>query len=173
MDLTMQMRGIELLVKFLKHDLKDIPSYGYRLQKPPVSASSVGEPFPRATPESMGVQSAALLRLFHELDARVDTLSIHGAMILRHGSVIAEGFWAPYRAEIPHMLFSMSKSFIGTAIGMAADEGLLSLDEFVTDIFKDAVTPGILKAQKGLTLRHLLTMSSGSRFNEVGSMLDD
>lgn len=173
MDLTMQMRSIELLVKFLKHDLKDIPSYGYRLQKPPVSASSAGEPFPRATPESMGVQSAALLRLFHELDARVDTLSIHGAMLLRHGSVIAEGFWTPYRAQIPHMLFSMSKSFIGTAIGMAADEGLLSLDEFVTDIFKDAVTPGILKAQKGLTLRHLLTMSSGSRFNEVGSMLDD
>ncbi len=173
MDLTMQMRSVELLLKFLKHDLQDIPSYGYRLQKPPIRPASVSAPFLRAAPEEMGVQSHALERLFRELDAKQESFGIHGAMLLRHGQVIAEGFWTPYRATAPHMLFSMSKSFVGTAIGMAVDEGLLSLDEQVIDIFRDIATPIMQKAQRGLTVRHLLTMSAGSRFNEVGSVLDD
>ncbi len=173
MDLTMQMRGLELLLKFVKHDLKDIPSYGYQLQKPPAGPAGVSMSFPRATPESTGAQSPALERLFRELNGMQDSLAIHGAMVLRNGYVIAEGFWQPYRATLPHMLFSMSKTFVGTAVGMAVDEGLISLDEQVAEIFKDITTPGIQKAQRGLTIRHLLTMSSGSRFNEVGSMLDD
>ena len=173
MDITLQMRSIELLLKFIKHDLKDVPSYGYALQKPGIAPAPVREPFERATPESMGVHSSALEKLFREINAKGDELGIHGAMILRHGNVIAEGFWKPYCAELPHMLFSMSKTFVGTAIGIAADEGLLSVDELVTDIFKELATPAILKTQRGLRIRHLLTMSSGCRFNEVGSMLDE
>lgn len=169
----MQMRSIELLLKFIKHDLKDVPAYGYSLQKPGVAPHAPSQPLERATPESMGVHSSALEKLFRELDARQDELGVHGAMILRGGSVIAEGFWKPYRAELPHMLFSMSKTFVGTAVGIAADEGLLSIDELVADIFRDMSTPAIQKTQRGLRVRHLLTMSSGCRFNEIGSMLDE
>lgn len=173
MDITVQMRSIELLLKFVKHDLKDVPAYGYSLQKPPVAPAPVHGAFPRVSPESTGVHSSALERLFRELDEQRDSLGMHGAMILRHGAVIAEGYWKPYRPDLPHMLFSMSKTFAGTAIGMAEDEGLLNTEELVTDIFADLCTAAIQKTQRGLRVRHLLTMSSGCRFNEVGSMLDE
>jgi CubicO group peptidase (beta-lactamase class C family) len=42
---------------------------------------------------------------------------------VRHGKVSAEGWWAPYHAEDNHELYSLSKSFTSTAVGMAVAEG--------------------------------------------------
>ncbi|MDO5112183.1 MAG: serine hydrolase [Clostridia bacterium] len=173
MDINLQMRSVDLMVKFLKHDLKDVPSYGYALQKQPALPAPVLEPLPRSTPERMGMSSAAMERLFRELSAQPASLGLHACMVLRHGHVIAEGYWSPYKADVPNMLFSMSKSVVGTAVGIAIDEGVLTLDERVVDVFSDIVTPAMQKQHKTLTVRHLLTMSSGNRFNEVGSVLDD
>lgn len=172
MDLGIQMRSLELLVKLMRHDYKDLPAYGYSLQKPPAAAAPVQAPFPRATPEAMGLSSTALERLFREFDAHSPELAIHSAMLLRHGHVVAEADWAPYSAALPHMLFSMSKSVAGTAVGIAVDEGLLDIGERVVDIFPEHASAAVMKAQQNLTVRHLLTMSTGNRFNEVGSMLD-
>ncbi len=173
MDINLQMKSVELMMKFLKHDLKDVPVYGYALQKPPALPAPQPSPLPRSTPEREGMSAAAMERLFREFSAQPATLGLHACMVLRHGRVIAEGYWAPYRADVPHMLFSMSKSVVGTAVGIALDEGILSLDERVVDVFSDIVTPAMQKQHKTLTVRHLLTMSSGNRFNEVGSVLDD
>ncbi|MDD4075224.1 MAG: serine hydrolase, partial [Eubacteriales bacterium] len=173
MDINLQMKSVELMMKFLKHDLKDVPAYGYSLQKPPALPAPAASPLPRSTPENEGMSAAAMERLFREFSAQPATLGLHACMVLRHGRVIAEGYWAPYRADVPHMLFSMSKSIVGTAVGIAIDEGLLTLDERVVDVFADIVTPAMQKQHKTLTVRHLLTMSSGNSFNEVGSVLDD
>ncbi len=81
----------------------------------------------RATPESQGVDPHGLLGL---LDAWAETpdVEMHSLMLLRHGAVVAAGWWAPYRAGLPHLLYSLSKSFTSTAAGLAVDEGLLDLD---------------------------------------------
>src|SRR5581483_5259732 len=55
--------------------------------------------------------------------------SFHGFVLVRHGHVIAECWWAPYAAETPHSLFSLSKSFTSTAVGLAAADGKLSIDD--------------------------------------------
>ena len=43
-------------------------------------------------------------------------------MLLRHGKVVAEGWWAPYGKNDPHVMFSLSKSFTSTAVGLAIAE---------------------------------------------------
>ncbi len=172
MDLAMQMRSIELLMKFLKHDLKNIPPYGYTLQKLALPEARDPKPLPRSTPEREGVPSRRVRRFFEAVSNEADSIAAHGALLMRHGRVIAEGAWAPYRLDVPHMVYSMSKSVTGTAVGIAVDEGRISLDDRLVDIFFDVVSPKEAKGMKNLTVRHLLTMSTGSRFNEIGTMLD-
>ncbi len=79
------------------------------------------------TPESVGVPSQAVLDLLDEFYRQ--GVEMHGLMLLRHGQVYAEGHWAPYNAQTPHILFSFSKSLTSTAIGFAVQEGILSLEE--------------------------------------------
>src|SRR6266581_4735956 len=84
-------------------------------------------PLPRSTPEAQGVSSAAIS---DELVKTLDQIDgMHSLMVLRHGQVIAEGWWAPYDAGHNHMLFSLSKSFTSTAVGLVLGEGKLSIDD--------------------------------------------
>src|SRR5690349_24635019 len=84
--------------------------------------------FPRSTPEAQGVSSSAVLALVEALD-QVDAMN--SFMLVRHGQVIAEGWWTPYSALDNHELYSLSKSFTSTAVGMAVAEGKLSIDDEV------------------------------------------
>jgi CubicO group peptidase (beta-lactamase class C family) len=106
---------------------------------------------PRATPESCGVSSTGLQRF----------VEVHGFVLARHGKVIAEGAWAPYRASEPHELFSLSKSFVSTAIGFAVAEGLLSVDDQVAKFFPDDLPETLDDRLAALQVRHLLTMTTG------------
>lgn len=171
MDLTLQVRSLDLMVKLLRHDLNNVPPYGFKPRPLPLRAQRSTQ-LARSTPEAEGHASAAIERLYRELDARQATVAPHALMLLINGKVVSEGYWAPYCAEQSYMLYSMSKSITGTAIGIAADEGLLSLDESLDDIFPDMQLPSYLRQHKAATVRQLLTMQTGNRFNEVGSMLD-
>lgn len=171
MDITLQMRSLELLLKLIKRDMSGVPQYGYRRQKFDLPEGSSLKLLPRCTPEEVGIASSVVERLFTSIDEQTDKLGPHGVMLLRHGKVFAEGWWAPYRPNIPHMLYSMSKSVTSTAIGLAVDEGLLSVDELLSDIFSD-MPEAQGKSMRNMRVWHLLTMSSGTRFNELGSVLD-
>ena len=90
-----------------------------------------------------------------------DGVEPHSLMILRHGSVIAAGWWSPYTAERLHLLYSLSKSFTSTAVGFAAAEGLLRLDDPVISYFPEldaAITDG---RTRSMLVRHIAAMSSG------------
>jgi leucyl aminopeptidase len=63
--------------------------------------------------------------------------SLHSFMLLRHGHVVAEGWWAPYHAQAPHSLYSLSKSFTSTAAGLAIAEGKLRLDDEALKFFPE------------------------------------
>ena len=107
MDIAIQMRSIELMLKFLKHDLKNVPSYGYALQKRQLPEAKAPKPLPRSTPEAEGIRSDAVLRFYEAVSAEADSIAAHAVLVMRHGKVIAEGAWAPYRLDVPHMLYSM------------------------------------------------------------------
>ncbi len=114
--------------------------------------------FPRSTPEAQGVSSASVLALVEALD-QVDAMN--SFMLVRHGKVIAEGWWTPYRAQDNHELYSLSKSFTSTAVGMAVAEGKLSIDDEVLEFFPDVAPPQPTNNLKAMRVRDLLTMSTG------------
>lgn len=85
----------------------------------------------------------------------------HSVMLLRGGAVVLKAFWAPYKEDIPHIQFSVSKTFVTAAMGMAAAEGLLQLDEKLVDIFPERFSTPPCETMRRVTIEHLLTMSMG------------
>jgi CubicO group peptidase (beta-lactamase class C family) len=83
--------------------------------------------FPRSTPEDQGIPSGAIADFVATAEQTIH--SLHSFMLLRYGSVVAEGWWHPWRPEIPHILFSLSKSFTSTAVGLAIAKGRLTVDD--------------------------------------------
>ena len=118
-----------------------------------------GADLPRSSPEEQGIPSAAILSFLEAADKDID--SLHSFMLLRHGNVVAEGWWAPYHAQAPHSLFSLSKSFTSTAVGLAIAEGKLRLDDEVLKFFADDAPPEQSNNLKSMRVSDLLRMSTG------------
>lgn len=114
---------------------------------------------PRATPESQGISSAAIEEFVSAVDEKIT--SMHSFMLIRHGQVVAECYWAPYHSDLPHMLYSLSKSFTSTAVGFAIAEGKLQLDDPVISFFPDDLPQEISENLKKMRVRDLLSMSCG------------
>jgi len=113
----------------------------------------------RSTPAAEGISDAAILNFVEALSTELG--APHSMMLLVHGRVIAEGWWKPYLPDAQHMLFSVSKSFTSTAIGLLIDEGRLSLESRVIELLPEDL-PAVVSANlAAMTVRDLLTMTSG------------
>ena len=121
----------------------------------PVVASDL----PRATPESQGVSSVAIRAFVEAADEQVD--SMHSFMLVRHGKVVAEGWWAPEAADKPHILWSLSKSFTSTAVGLAVADGKLNIYDKVLGFFPEDAPAEPSENLKAMRICDLLTMSTG------------
>lgn len=109
------------------------------------------------TPEAVGIKSSAIKAFIDEINEK--KLGLQSFTVVRNDKICAQGFWKPYAAEFPHVLYSMSKSVTSTAVGFAVSEGLISLDDKVADFFPEYKSAQRPKNQK-LTIRMLLTMRS-------------
>ncbi|MDR3216223.1 MAG: beta-lactamase family protein [Clostridiaceae bacterium] len=115
---------------------------------------------PRAsTPEEVGVSSADVLSFLSEVEEK--GLELHGFMVIRNGVVAVECFRAPFQGRYNHQMWSVSKSFTATAVGLAIGEDLLTLDTAVAQIFPEYKPKKNDKNWRNLTIRHLVTMTSG------------
>ena len=114
---------------------------------------------PRSTPAESGVSSRAIAALLDRLEEL--SVECHSIMIVRRGHVVAEGWWAPYSAERPHLLYSLTKSFTSIAVGLAIADGLLSLDDRVVDVLPDHVPADVSAQGRRITVHHLLSMTAG------------
>lgn len=115
--------------------------------------------FERVSPESVGLSSRAVESMLDELYRC--GIEMHSFMLLRHGKVCAEGAWHPYKTNTQHIMFSFSKSLTSTAIGFAQQEGILSIDEKLIDIFPDKSPENPCENLQKATLRHVLMMGCG------------
>jgi CubicO group peptidase (beta-lactamase class C family) len=129
------------------------------------AATDTAKRLPRATPESQGISSAALLPILDEAEQK--GLGLHGIMIIRHGQVVAEGWWSPYAASEPHMLFSLSKSFTSTAIGMLQADGKLSINDPILKYFPEDAPAQPSENLRAMRIRDLLMMSTGQHPEDV------
>jgi CubicO group peptidase (beta-lactamase class C family) len=112
------------------------------------------------TPASQGVDSRAVSAFLDALEASPDAQP-HSLMILRHGQVLAQGWWAPYTQDRRQLLYSLSKSFTGAAAAFAYAEGLLRLDDPVVSYFPEFEAEITEPGSRSILVRHLLSMASG------------
>jgi CubicO group peptidase (beta-lactamase class C family) len=117
-------------------------------------------PLPAASPSSQGVDARGVEAFLDALE-RDPAIEPHSMMLLRHGHVVAAGWWAPFTADRPHLLYSLSKTFTATALGFAVDEGLIDLDERVVDAFPEFASEITTPRARSIRVRHLAAMASG------------
>src|ERR1700683_759847 len=115
---------------------------------------------PRSTPAEQQADPAAILRFVDAVDGNPD-VEMHSLMVVRRGQVVAEGWWAPYSAERPHLLYSLSKSFTATAAAFAQAEGLLGLDDTVVSHFGEFAADITDPGGRSVKIRHVASMASG------------
>ncbi len=126
---------------------------------------------PRGIPEAEGVSSAGIIDFLNAIDT--GRQEIHSFMFVRHGKVIAEGWWDPYGPDYKHLLYSASKTFTATGIGLAVSENRLKLSDKVVSFFPYSLPDSIGNNMKEMTVRDLLTMSVGQETPGMGGGSDD
>jgi len=111
-----------------------------------------------STPEEQGMDSLALAKLV----AYGASNSFDSLLVVRHGRIVTEAYYAPYTADIPHQIFSSTKAVTGTLLGMVYNDGLLDrLDHPMLDFFADRQVANVDDRKKAITVQNLLDMTSG------------
>ena len=129
---------------------------------------------PRSTPEAEGLSSEAILKFIDAVDAvRDSSIELHSFMIVRHGKVLAEGWWSPYRHDLKHTMYSASKSFTSTAIGLAEAEGKLKLTNKVVSFFPESLPDTVSPYLAQMDIDDLLKMSAGHETEPQVTITDD
>lgn len=128
----------------------DRPAYARRVTRT--------QPLPSARPHEQGVDAAGVLAFLDA--AELGGHELHSLVVARHGYVVAQGWWAPYSAGRVHLMYSLSKSFTATAVGLLVDAGQLDLDARVFDLVPTGGLP-VPSRYRALTVRHCLNMATG------------
>jgi CubicO group peptidase (beta-lactamase class C family) len=134
--------------------------------QPAACAAAAPRRLKRVSPEAAGVSPEAVSAFIDAMEKSVGGL--HSLMLLRHGNVAAEGWWAPYAPQLPHMLYSLSKSFTSTSVGLAVSEGKLTVEDRVTSFFPDRLPSSVSDNLSAMRVKHLLTMNTGHDKDSTG-----
>jgi CubicO group peptidase (beta-lactamase class C family) len=114
-------------------------------------------------PEAQGVMSQEILAFLNSVEAA--QLNLHSIMLVRHGFVIAEGWSLPYEPGCRRYVYSLTKSFTSTAVGLAVAEGLLAIEDRVISFFPDDLPDSVSNNLAAMRVRDLLTLSTGHSFD--------
>ncbi|POX46077.1 serine hydrolase [Streptomyces sp. Ru71] len=120
----------------------------------------IPRPLPASAPAAQGVDAAGVDAFLDAVEA-APGIEPHSLLILRHGRLVASGWWAPYTPDRLHLLYSLSKSFTSTAAGLAAAEGLLRLDDPVISYFPEYADEVTDPRVRAMLVRHVASMASG------------
>lgn len=122
--------------------------------------SSTSTPFPSSTPSEQGVDPTGLLAFVEALDADPG-IEPHALIVHRHGRRVLEAAWAPHTTLRPRLVYSLSKTFTGTALGLQVGEGRLGLDDLVSDHLPELFDDDTPERTGRMRIRHIATMASG------------
>lgn len=125
----------------------------------------------RSLPQAEGVSPEGILAFLDA--AEQQKFELHSFMMLRHGRVIAEGWWEPYGREFVHTMYSMSKSFTSTAVGFAVAEGKLSVEDKVISFFPDDLPAQVSDNLAAMRVQDLLTMTPGNEKEPTGNVVKE
>ena len=171
MDIRMQRRALSLLVRlFLMNSTKahQIPYVPQKTEIP--ERSPLTEE--RVTPEAVGLSSAYLDGFLSTLERRRET-AMHGLLLAREGKPILLAAAPGYGTDVRHQTHSMCKTITGLCIGILVGEGRLDIDTPAYRLIGEGLPPLLSRRTKAITVRHLLSMSSGVFFNEMGCVTEE
>ncbi len=115
----------------------------------------------KTTPEKEGLSSEGIAAMMDGL--KKAQLAMHSVLIMRHGEIVAEGYAEPFDKDSLHRMYSVSKSFVGIAIGVLESEGKISINDTIDKYFPDYVTEKTDKRIAGTKIVDLLRMASPFR----------
>ena len=116
-----------------------------------------------AEPEELGMDGSQLSELSEYIDE--NDVEIHSVLVIKDGYLVAEYYFNDFDKDIPHIQYSVTKSFVSALVGIALEEGYIeSLDQTLEDFFpeysyKDEIT-------KEISLKNILTMRTGLGWSE-------
>lgn len=112
------------------------------------------------TPEKAGISEQAIQKFLKELKRR--GLNMHSVLMLRGNDIFFERYWAPFAADKPHRMYSVTKSFVSVAIGCLLDEGKIALDDPIVKYFPDKLPENLSPYMAEQTIRQMLMMSTSA-----------
>lgn len=114
--------------------------------------------FNTITPEQAGISSKAVSKFLRKLEER--GLYTHGVLMMRGDDIFSEFYYAPFRKDTIHRMYSQTKSFAGIAIGLLEEEGKLSLDDTLASFFPEKIHGELNPWLASQTVRQTLMMET-------------
>ena len=138
--------------------------------KPQVKFIHNENKLPCDAPEKHGVSSIIIADFLEEL-YNDETLNVHDVVIVRNGRILCEAYFGSHKSDVWKATFSACKSVVSIAIGMLIDEGKLTLETTLEDIFPKEMKSLTKLRIKNITVYNLLTMKTGmTTLEETGAM---
>ncbi|MYA08808.1 MAG: serine hydrolase [Holophagales bacterium] len=136
----------------------------FQLPVPPADHDWHGD-WKLATADQVGLDAGRLEQAVQDIG---ELEGVHGLLIARRGRLVVERYFRGSAGNRPHNLKSASKSVLSALAGLAIEQGLLNLDQPIVDFLPEAA--GLDDTGKGaITVRHLLTMTSGLESTSFGN----
>jgi CubicO group peptidase (beta-lactamase class C family) len=140
---------------------------GGRVGAPARAETASADGLARGRPDEQGIAPSAILDFLDEVDRQ--GYELHSFMLWRNGQVVAEGWWSPYRADLNHMMHSLTKSVTVSAVGLAIADKRFGLRDKAVSFFKDELPPVVDDKLAAMTVEDLLTMRTGHASMTSGS----
>ncbi len=170
MDLTFSKNAVQIFTQWFGRNGNVVSSVKDEIRRPPYPCVKIN-PLPSSSPEAQGIESERVLKYLQRL-CREPDIKMQTVIIARNGHIISRAHFYPYSTDIWHASYSLSKSLTGLAIGLLYDDGLISLDDKLIDLFSDELPPVARINHKSTMVKHLLTMQTGVFFNELGAVTE-
>lgn len=138
------------------HELNDIPP----------------KPLEKATTMELCMNGEVVLNFFRHITEK-KSCALDGIAIAKDGKLLLSGYRLPYKEEVPHITNSTCKTITAIAVMFAISENLITEEDTVLSFFPEYESLLTPKYVKQINIRHLLTMTSGSKCNEVAAMVEE
>ncbi len=116
--------------------------------------------FERITPEAAGISSDKIVKFIDRIEKRGAIM--HSILMMRNGKVFNENYWAPFDKDFCHRMYSQTKSYAAIGIGLLEEEGKLSLDDKVCDIFRGQLPADMDERWEEVTVDNVLRHRMGT-----------
>lgn len=114
--------------------------------------------FTTISPEQAGISSRDVYGFIRSLEKR--GLVMHSVLLMKGEDIFGEYYWKPFRKDLNHRMYSETKSFVGVAVGLLEEDGLIRLDDPIHTYFKDKYARQLPEYLEQLTIRQMLTMQT-------------